>query len=117
MSDGAEKYAWVEGMGEISGFGGTYEEACRRMLRAGLEWLDANPEASPVFEEFRNVYGLVREKNEDAIQLGKAIAAAAPDCTGAMMQAVVHHCLFVRKNGWNAFVEGMTKRERKGQAS
>lgn len=40
------KYEWVEGMGEISGFGTMgeggqrYEEACSKMLLAGLLWLD-----------------------------------------------------------------------------
>ena len=30
-------YEWEEGMDEISGFGGSYEEGCRKMVKAGVE--------------------------------------------------------------------------------
>jgi hypothetical protein len=107
-----DKYNFTENMGEISGFGGGYEEACRAMLKAGLEWCDANPTADPQFRGGQGVYGMLEEDNEDAKALSKALLdGAGGDCTGAMHQAVFRHIMFIRQHGWNKYVEGMTNRE------
>ena len=104
------KYKFTGDMGEISGFGGGYEQTCRNMVIAGVEWLDAVPDAAPIFKVFKEVYGLIAEDNEDAKELTKAVVAAADgDCTGAMHQAAISHCLFIRKNGWEKYVEEMSK--------
>lgn len=103
------KYEFTSDMAEISGFGGGYEAACRRMLQAGLLWLDENPEAEPQFHGYKGVYGIIREDNDAAKGLTKVIIGACPDATGAMHQAVVSHCLYVRKNGWDKYVETMRK--------
>lgn len=106
------RYVFTEDMGEISGFGGGYEQTCRNMLAAGMEWLDAHPAADPQFKGFQGVYGLISEENEDAEALSAAIVAGAHgDCTGAMHQAVTSHCLFIRKNGWEAYCQKMRSRE------
>ena len=101
------KYEWTPEMGEISGFGGGYEKTCRDMLLAGLRWLDENPNAEP---KFKGVYGLISDDNEDAKALSYAITAVCDACTGAMHQAVVSHCLYIRKNGWDDYVKRMTER-------
>lgn len=104
------KYEWEPGMGEISGFGGGYEECCRAMLAAGLEWLDDHPDAQPRFHGYKGVYGVLSDDNDDAKALSEAVVAGADgDCTGAMHQAVVSHCLYVKANGWEAYVRSMTK--------
>ena len=117
------KYEFTPEMREISGFGGSYEEACRIMVRAGMEWLDAHPDADPQFAGFKNVYGIISDSNADAEALTKAIMdapVADPDtgepttigkagATGAMHQAAVSHCMFIRKNGWDAYVERMSQ--------
>ena len=105
-------YEFTEEMGEISGFGGGYEQCCRNMLKAGLEWLDANPESDPQFHGFENVYGGICEDNDDAKALSKAVVDAADDCTGAMHQAVVSKILWIKKNGWDKYVEAMSKPEK-----
>jgi hypothetical protein len=99
---------WVEGMGEISGFGGSYEEACRQMVRQGLRWFDDHPDARPVFQGFKNVFGLITDENEDAKALSAAICAGA-EPTGAMHQAVVNHVLAIRRMGWDVYVAEMSK--------
>lgn len=117
------KYPWQEGMREISGFkaegsagGANYEEACRIMVRAGLEWFDAHPEAEPRFTSFRNIFGLVNEDNEDAKQLAAAMTAAADafnpkgGVSGAMMHATTNHVMTARKLGWDAYVLKMKER-------
>ena len=105
--DEMSKYVFTEKMREISGFGGGYEQACRDMVVAGLEWLDANPSADPKFHGYKNVYGLVSEDNEDAKNLSEAICAPAEGCSGAMHQAAVSHVLWIRANGWEAYVKKM----------
>ena len=112
-------YEFTDEMGEISGFGGGYEETCRMMLRAGMEWWDAHPQANPVFKGFRNVFGLITEENDDARALTAAIEAGAGEggCTGAMHQAVVNACMFIKGHGWPAYVEEMKKRPPSGVQS
>ncbi len=99
---------WVEGMGEISGFGGGYEQACRQMLRQGLKWFDEHPDAKPEFQGFKQVYGLVTEENKDAEALSAAVCAGV-EPTGAMHQAVISHLFWIRRVGWDAYVAEMSK--------
>jgi len=106
------KYEFTPEMGEISGFGGGYEECCRNMVKAGMEWLDAHPEADPRFHGFKGIYGVIDEDNDDARGLTEAVIAGANgDATGAMHQATISHCLFIRKNRWEKYVEEMSKPE------
>ena len=105
------KYQYTEDMAQLSGFGGGYEEACRKMVVAGLEWLDANPKADPKFHGYKNVYGLIDEDNEDAKALSQSVISACDDCTAAMHQAAIGHILWIRKNGWERYCN--ESRERK----
>jgi hypothetical protein len=115
------KYEFTENMREISGFGGSYEEGCRLMLKAGMEWFDENPDADPVFKGMEGVYGLMMENNDDANALSEAILNAPfvdPDtgedttvreygATGAMRYAVITSVLWIKKFGWDAYVKEM----------
>jgi hypothetical protein len=106
-------------MGEISGFGGGYEVTCRRMVLAGVEWLANNPNASPEFAGYKNIYGVINEENADAKSLSSYITADAitgGDCTGAMHQASISHIMFIRKNGWEKYCEEMSKPDDKQAA-
>lgn len=99
----ALKYQHSPDMGEISGFGGGYEEMCQRMLDAGLRWLDEHPDSDPQFGGFKGVFGLITETNDDARALNEAVLAVCRDCTGAMHQAVIQRCLYVKANGWEKY--------------
>ena len=103
------KYEFEEGMSDISGFGGSYEENCRIMVKAGLEWFDENPEADPIFVGYEGVYGIISVDNEDAKNLSKAVTSSVDDCTGAMHQATIGHILHVHKVGWETYIEEMKK--------
>lgn len=103
------KYEFEEGMFEIGGFGGTYEQSCRKMVAAGMEWFDEHPEAAPRFEGYEAVYGVIYETNEDAKELSKAVIAAADDCTGAMHQATIGHILHIHGVGWDTYVGEMKR--------
>lgn len=77
---------------QISGFGGEYEETCRRMLINGLRWLNSHQdEPDPQYHTYENVYGICVDDNNSAKELNEAITAGEEDVTGAMHQAVVSH--------------------------
>jgi len=104
-----EKYSYPEGCKEISGFGGEYEQECRRMVIAGMKWFDRFPNASPRFKTYKNIYGIVVEEGNQKHRLTDAILDESPDCSGAMMQASISHCLFASKNGWDKYIREMQK--------
>lgn len=99
------KFSTQNKAGEISGFGGGYEQTCRTMLKAGMYWLEANPDAEPRFMGNDSVYGLILEDNEDARALSKVVTKHTPDVTGAMHHAVICRLLWIRKNSWEKYVE------------
>lgn len=106
------KYKYTPEMGEISGMGGGYEDVCRAMVIAGLEWADAKGNADPKYKEYENIYGITTGENEDAKELQRVMLKAADnDCTGAMMQSCMSHVMFVLKNGWDKYVVEMSKKE------
>ena len=102
-------YEFTDDMGEISGFGGGYEQACRDMLKAGLGWLDDHPDSDPKFHGYKDVYGIISEDNEDAKKLSNAVGRAVEDCTGAMHQAVISAALWIQKHSWDEYVAQMSK--------
>jgi hypothetical protein len=109
-----EKYQFTDNMGEISGLGGGYESGCRKMVVAGLEWLDAHPEAVISYQEYKHIYGMTANESPDceAMQshMNKAIDNEA---TGAMMQACTGHVMYAHKNGWDKYVSELEKRDEK----
>lgn len=98
-------------MGELSGFGGGYEEMCRLMALTGMWWLDEHPDADPKFHGYKNITGIILEDNDDAKALSEAILAACRDCSGAMHQAAVSHALAYKRLGWDGYRAEMLKRE------
>lgn len=110
------KYQFTDEMSEISGFGGSYEAECRAAIVRGLEWFDANPDADPKFHGFKDVYGIIMEDNDAAKELSAAIAPKGSDMTGAMHQAAVEHCMYIRKNGWEKYVQVKTDQKKEEEA-
>lgn len=120
----SDKREWTDDMGEISGFGGSYEAGCRAMVLAGIAWFDAHPDADPTFQGFKNVFGLITESNEDAKALEQAIMDAEvvmddgrvtkvrEEATGAMYHAAVRHCLAYRRLGWDEYCRQLRAREK-----
>jgi len=99
-------------MGEISGFGGGYEAACRKMLRAGVAWIDEHKNEELKFSTLPGVYGLLIEDNEAAKELSRVITDVVENdadggATGAMHQAVTESVMFIAKNGWEKYVDEM----------
>lgn len=104
------KYKFTQAMREISGFGGKYEKACRKMVLAGVKWLDAHPDTDPKFHGFKNVYGIIAEDNDDAKALSEAVVSACDDHSGAMHTATIAHVLHIKNVGWDNYVREMKKK-------
>ena len=124
---GTGKYDWRSGMGEISGFGGGYEAACRSMLVRALDFWDEQGDSfDPKYHSYENITGVMVDDNADAKKLDGAIMDAevvygngerercGDGASGAMHQATVSHAFFVRANGWEKYVERMSKRDEEG---
>ena len=108
MTDSSARY--TEDMSEISGFGGSYEQACRDMVIAGVEWFKRQDDPDPTIKTYRNVTGIAIPENEDAEALEEAMLETLDESpTGAMFQAAVNHVLFAAENGWEAYAEKMER--------
>ena len=102
------KYEYTEKCREISGFGGEYEEGCRNMVIAGMEWLDANPDAKPEFTQLEGVFGMTFQENEDMKNMQNHMNdEVGGGVTGAMMQASTNHVLAAKKLGWENYIKEM----------
>ena len=88
---------------QVSGFGGAYENACRRMLLRGADYLEAHPE-TPAIEPGEESAG----EGFDA-----AIQADEPDVTGAMMRGVLIHLRWIQRHSWEQYVHDAKEIEAK----
>lgn len=107
------KYQFTDKMGELSGFGGGYEAACRRMVIKGVEWLDEHKHADLSVSALKNTFGFVSPDSSDAKDLEKAFTKDEDDLTGAMVHQAWLHLLFIQKNGWKKYVEKMEEPDEK----
>ena len=101
------------GLREISGFGGTYEKACRKMVVAGVKWLRENPNADLKAKKVVGIYPDVIPYSDDFKKFQDAMVKACKDCTGAMVCACTKHALYIFKNGWEKYAEELSKKGRK----
>ena len=107
-------YDFTPEMGEISGFGGGYEDACQRMLDAGVKWLLANPEHGNLqAKHIDGVTGIFIPSNKPAEALSEAVIAAVKGegVTGAMHHVVMQRLFWIANKGWDAYCEEMRKPE------
>ena len=109
-----QRYRHTAAMGEISGFGGGYEDACQAMLEAGVRWLvehrDRNPDLAVL--AIPSVYGLAKVEGEAGKALEAVVIAAAEDkggATGAMHHAVMSRLAWINEHGWEEYVAELTR--------
>lgn len=94
------RWHFDEGMDEISGFGGGYEQGCRDLLLAGGEWADRNVAiAKAITSQF-----------EVPKDMEAAMLAACPDCSGAMFGTCLSHIVWVMNHTWGEYVGQMRER-------
>lgn len=110
MTSTTISYRHTPDMGEISGFGGGYEDCCQDMLEAGVRWIHEHPTPDLAAHGYEGVYGLFVPDSEDAKALEEAIiGAAGGEATGAMHHAVMSRCFWIAKNGWDAYCAELRK--------
>lgn len=109
--DSHPNYLWYNGMREISGFGGSYELACRVMITAGLYWFDEHPDAEPVHKRLVGVTGITIPDNDPAKALEEAMVLPVKGMgvTGAMVDHCLSHCNYAHKIGWDKYKTEMEK--------
>jgi hypothetical protein len=98
---------------DISGFGGSYEWGCQKMLQLGMEFLKQHPEFSfdNAYKEYKNVVGIAISENESAKALDKAMmddpGLQEHGPTGAMHQTVLHHLRYIHEHGHMRWIDFM----------
>lgn len=108
-------YEWRPDAGEISGFGGSYELACRKMVSQGCKFIAENPDLNAEIHAYERVIGVVIPANADAEKLHKAMERDIPaGITGAMQHYSTMH-VFAWKNrfqgSWPEYQAYMVKRK------
>lgn len=99
-------YTYTKDMQEISGFGGRYEEACRKMIVAGLKFWDQ--QTDPIWDSFESLFiSRPVEENSDTKMLETAVGASESGCSGAQVGAAMSHIMFIKKQGQGKYVEEM----------
>ena len=107
-----EEYKYPENIDVISGFGegSEYELDCQKMVIAWLNWLKENKEAKVSFKQYKNIYGITFDESEDCKLLQEHMNKSIGDeATGAMMQACTNHVMYAHTNGWDKYIEEVTK--------
>lgn len=108
-------YRHTADMGEISGFGGVYEEHCQLMLDAGARYIIDNNIHSDQLKigSLKNVFGITFPESPEAKALEDVILKACGDegCSGAMMHATMHRCYAIADKGWDWYCATLREAE------
>jgi hypothetical protein len=102
-----KKYQYTKKCREISGFGGVYEECCKKMVIAGMQWIDDHPDANP---QYGNTHRLHKSTypNKDMADMQDAMNAAVDyQCTAAQMHSTTIHVQYARTHGWKQYIKHM----------
>ncbi len=91
---------YTDDMREISGFGGSYESACRRMALAGARHLIEHVSDETIAAWKGDASGAYKDS---PAYLAFERAVETPDCTGAMHGAACGHAWHIRQMGWAAY--------------
>ena len=102
-------YNWTEDMREISGFGGIYENNCRKIISESLKWIDENNKKISI-ANYQQIYGVSR-LDSNAQELEVYLASLGLNYTGAMLQACFNHIMLIQEIGWEEYKK--QSRERK----
>lgn|SRR6185503_5283203 len=95
------------GAKDHSSMGADYETAMRRMLIAGIDYINQHPDCVPVFKEYNHIFGHIDDLNSDAQKLYNVVLAAEPNCSSAQMQEIMGYLTYIVQLGWEKFVEMM----------
>jgi hypothetical protein len=81
------------------GLGSGYEQTCRNLMDAAIEWHNENLDKElPEFKQIENVFGVAIRNNESAKQMRKQMLKRVPDCSGAQFHIVVANYLWLAEH-------------------
>jgi len=90
---------------DISGFGGSYEAGCQKMLLNGIKFLNEHPNFDfRVYKQSPQVFGLCIGEGESAEALDKAVCEGV-DPSGAMHHAVISHLAYIHERGYDTWLD------------
>lgn len=90
------KYQYTDKCREISGFSGSYEKACKKMVIAGIEYLDNNKH----IDQF-NI-------KEYEFEIQKEMCDSIDnESTFAMIHTCYNHVRYIQLHGWQSYIKGM----------
>ena len=96
---------------DISGFGGSYEAGCQKMLLNGLKFLNEHPNFDwSAYKEYRGVFGLTIAESCEAKDLDDAISQDV-EPSGAMHSAVISHLAYINKHGYDGWLAEAEKQK------
>lgn len=104
----------------ISGFGGSYEWGCQRMLELGLKWLAAHPDFDfrGQYKEYENIKGIASPLTAAAQELDAAMQDDPTlrdfGTTGAMHQYTMHHLAYIHIHGREAWLSELRRHREPG---
>ena len=99
---------WTDDMGEVSGMGGTYEQACRWGVMRGADFMLDN------FEQFDPDVALTADGTWASAAydlLSTEISESISGLSGAMHGAIMGHCRFICREGWDTYCKAMRGRK------
>ena len=112
-------YRHTPEMGQISGFGGVYEETCQQLLHNGAAWIANNPDKlddlrigglntrrpelgqTECDEEHGGVELVAVSDNCKALH--KAVLRNASNATSRMFCTVLHRLYLIAATGWDSY--------------
>jgi hypothetical protein len=105
-----EKYQYTDKCRKMFCYGQVYEDACRRMVIAGMEWLDEHPDADIKIDTYNRIFDMTVPMADDIKKLEDVMSASA-ECgnAGNVIQDTVNHVLYARKIGWDAYIREWEK--------
>ena len=114
----AKKHEEFDWPFEISGFGGDYEDACRRMTIAAVECLRKHPDDVKSWSAAEVKYKKdnpnsrcfppkIYPNSKDEFE--NAVIAVCEDCTCTMFGAAISHAKAIVAKGWDKYVDIVIK--------
>ena len=93
---------------DLSGMGGGYEDACQKMLWAGVNYMKGVKNPQDIMKgrkTYKHIYGIVDMPDTFAECKKAMLKAVNNDCTGAMMQKVTGHLKYIVDNSYDKWFE------------
>lgn len=104
-------YYYPDGCREISGFGGSYEKACRELVILCMDYFYDHTEQLPIMLSLKTYFDLDAEL-PDLAKIIYDLGDELGGFTGAMVGASLSHVKFAVRHGWIPYTLELQKIEK-----